>query len=329
MGQTRYVVGSVGANGNTATSANCGIDIVTTGGTATLTNTPSGALIGALGVDFVATSTSGGSYGGKVGTSGTDYASDMYIWIVSYPSAEIPLLGFYAGTIRQVHLAMSTTGQLIVKDKNFTTIATLTAMPTATLLRVAMLSHQDSAAGTIQGCWYTGHSGTPTQDTGTLTGRNTGTASYDGFRFGAKITTGTQTGEIVMASYAYDPAAAGLTTPYSSNTAPTSNAGTDQTVFAGTTFTVNGSGSSDPDGSITTYTWTQTGGATLALSGSGASRTATPTYSMTEQVYTYGLVVTDNLGATSSQDLISITVPPHPTWYYDGSAWKATVESAL
>ena len=114
-----------------------------------------------------------------------------------------------------------------------------------------------------------------------------------------------------------------------SNVAPTANAGVNQTVLPGVVFTVDGSGSTDSDGTITTYTWTQTAGDTLALSGSGASRTATAPYAMTEKVYTYGLVVTDDDGANSTQDTVTVTVPAHPEWYHNGTTWKAEIHSHL
>jgi hypothetical protein len=44
------------------------------------------------------------------------------------------------------------------------------------------------------------------------------------------------------------------------NQAPTANAGTDQTVNEGDNVKLDGSGSSDPDGTIASYSWTQTAG---------------------------------------------------------------------
>jgi hypothetical protein len=60
------------------------------------------------------------------------------------------------------------------------------------------------------------------------------------------------------------------------NTIPVANSGPDQTVDAGVTVTLDGSGSSDADGTIAGYTWTQTAGTpTVTLS----SRTvAQPTF---------------------------------------------------
>ena len=49
------------------------------------------------------------------------------------------------------------------------------------------------------------------------------------------------------------------------NEAPTANAGPDQTADEGTAVTLDGSGSTDSDGTIATYTWTQTAGTGVTL----------------------------------------------------------------
>ncbi len=90
---------------------------------------------------------------------------------------------------------------------------------------------------------------------------------------------------------------------------PAADAGPDQTVSVGALVTLNGSGSSDPDGNLPlSYTWTQTGGPTVTLSG---ATTATPSFTPTTTgVYTFTLVVTDSLGLASAPDSTVITVPP-------------------
>lgn len=52
------------------------------------------------------------------------------------------------------------------------------------------------------------------------------------------------------------------------NAAPTAEAGPDQQVSPGTTVTLNGTASTDPDGDQLTYTWTQIDGNQVSLSGS-------------------------------------------------------------
>ena len=49
------------------------------------------------------------------------------------------------------------------------------------------------------------------------------------------------------------------------NTPPTANAGPDQTVGAGDNVILNGTGSSDSDGSIASYSWSQVSGTAVTL----------------------------------------------------------------
>jgi hypothetical protein len=89
------------------------------------------------------------------------------------------------------------------------------------------------------------------------------------------------------------------------NQAPTANSGADQTITQpASSVTLNGSGT-DPDGSITTYAWTKVSGSGGTItSPSSASTTVT---GLTAGPYTFRLTVTDNSGATASDD-INITV---------------------
>ena len=91
------------------------------------------------------------------------------------------------------------------------------------------------------------------------------------------------------------------------NRPPTVNVGADQSVDAGTVVTLSGT-ASDPDGTIATYTWTQTGGVRVLLS--GASR-ATVTFTAPDvsanETLTFRLTVTDDDGA-SATDMITVTV---------------------
>ena len=90
----------------------------------------------------------------------------------------------------------------------------------------------------------------------------------------------------------------------SSNQPPVANAGANQTVTdtdnsGSETVTLNGSTSSDSDGTITSYVWTE-GGSQIATG-------ATPNVTLSVGVHNLTLTVTDNDGATDT-DGVTITV---------------------
>ncbi|MCW5840998.1 MAG: PKD domain-containing protein [Caldilinea sp.] len=94
-----------------------------------------------------------------------------------------------------------------------------------------------------------------------------------------------------------------------SNQAPSSNAGNDQTVTVGSTVTLNGTGSNDPDGHTPlSYAWQQTGGPAVTLSSSTAAQ---PTFTApaTPATLTFSLLVTDSRAlAAAAPDSVTITV---------------------
>jgi hypothetical protein len=91
------------------------------------------------------------------------------------------------------------------------------------------------------------------------------------------------------------------------NTTPTADAGPDQTVDEGTTVTLDATGSSDSDGSIASYAWTQTGGPSVSLSDASAAQ---PTFTAPEvdgdETMTFEVEVTDDDGATAT-DTVGVT----------------------
>ncbi|HEY3402385.1 MAG TPA: gliding motility-associated C-terminal domain-containing protein, partial [Ohtaekwangia sp.] len=96
--------------------------------------------------------------------------------------------------------------------------------------------------------------------------------------------------------------------PVPPNQPPSANAGADKNITLPTnTVSVTGIGT-DTDGTISTYAWVQQSGPTASTIVSPNAAT-TQINNLAEGVYTFGLTVTDNRGATGS-DLVTITVFP-------------------
>ncbi len=99
-----------------------------------------------------------------------------------------------------------------------------------------------------------------------------------------------------------------------SNSPPTANAGPDQTsgLEGGDTVTLNGTGSSDSDGTIVSYLWNQSAGDTVTLS---STTVASPTFTApaTAGSATFQLRVTDDDGAQSTPDTVVISWSAAPT----------------
>lgn len=91
------------------------------------------------------------------------------------------------------------------------------------------------------------------------------------------------------------------------NSPPTANAGPDRSVAEGSAVSLQGSGS-DSNGTIAAYSWTQTAGPAVTLNGaSTATASFTAPQVTANTVLIFRLTVTDNQGATGSDD-VTITV---------------------
>ena len=114
------------------------------------------------------------------------------------------------------------------------------------------------------------------------------------------------------------------------NDLPTANAGADQTVDEGETVTLEGSGSFDPEGLPLAYSWTQTDGPGVALSGVD---TASPTFTAPDgladdAVLRFALVVTDDSNTTAEDSVLVLVEVEAPLPVIpDDNATPTTVAS--
>jgi len=119
-----------------------------------------------------------------------------------------------------------------------------------------------------------------------------------------------------------DNVSVGITVPnFSPNIVPTADAGTDQTVTdadgdGSESVTLDGSASTDSDGTITGYVWKE--GATQIATG------VSPTVSLAVGAHTITLTVTDNDGATDTAT-VNVTVNAAPT----GGAYEQNAQGLI
>lgn len=80
--------------------------------------------------------------------------------------------------------------------------------------------------------------------------------------------------------------------------------------FSQVSVTLDGSASSDSDGTISAYLWRQVSGNVVTITN---ATTARPTIFLSVAgVYKFGLIVTDNQGLKSIEDTVQVTILPAP-----------------
>jgi len=120
------------------------------------------------------------------------------------------------------------------------------------------------------------------------------------------------------------PSSAALLDPAAANQVPTANPGGPYSATVGTPVTLDGSGSTDPDGSIASYAWTFGDGS----SGSGVRPSAT--YASAGN-FTVTLTVTDDRGASSQPvtTTVTVNVGQQPPTASAGGPYSGTVNQQV
>ena len=130
--------------------------------------------------------------------------------------------------------------------------------------------------------------------------------------FTAPSTTGTLVFALVVSDGHGNSSAPQSVTITIQDRAPTAMAGSDTSVIPGNTYTLDGTGSSDPDGDTLTYTWTQTAGTPVTLDTSVAGK-ATFMAPLQPGVLRFSLVVSDSQASSQpSAVMITVTLDPVP-----------------
>ncbi|HEY0742413.1 MAG TPA: PKD domain-containing protein [Chryseosolibacter sp.] len=166
-------------------------------------------------------------------------------------------------------------------------------LPTNSVSITATASDSD---GTIASYSWTKISGGNSTLTGTSTATLTASAMTEGtytFRLTVIDNNGGQKSDDVAVSVNPVP---------SNNSAPVAKAGLDKVITLPTrAITIVGSGF-DADGTVASYSWTKVYGPAASLSNITTSKLWA--YNLVEGIYSFRLTVTDNLGATSTDDMI-------------------------
>lgn len=182
-----------GTNGATATTANTGVTtILATGGTAVISTAQ--AKTGTRSVLFTGSSTSAYLYMQDEFTATTQLRASIWMYYSGPPSADNrAIVGFYGDTTRGVSINMMASGRIILRDGGTGGGANIwypTDVLTTGWYRLSLYATQDAAAGTCGAALYNS-SNALISSSGNLTGKNTGSAAYNAFRYGTKHTVNT------------------------------------------------------------------------------------------------------------------------------------------
>lgn len=217
---------------------------------------------------------------------------------------------------------ISNTGKFQVTNAAGTPQFTSATLSLNTWYRVEIAHEVGTATtGKIWFKYFLGESATAVE-TFTSTTADLGTAPIVAYRIG-KINNSGNT-PMDLDSITFDPGSTAYLGPHANlNIPPTANAGTGENdVEPGTLLTLDGSASSDPDGSIVSYSWTQTSGSSVTINGTGAVRTFEAPATLAGSVLGFRLTVTDSGGGTATAT-VAFTILPCTERVASNGVWVA------
>lgn len=306
-----------GANGTTITTGNSGgasgsaFSVVSRTGAAVLQYSSDHPSHGALGVKFSAAAGETAMVAlGPLNSKQVAVQLDGLVLSSLPTGADITLIQFRGANNVQAAVQLKMNGKLEVFDDAGVLIPGMqtTGALVADLREYLIDARVEVGTGTTDGKFVLayGPRGGPVTQTLTATTANLATTVVDEIRVLKPNSAGAITG-----AYADNPAAQDGVTAFitpAANAAPTANPGSTQTIDAGTTLNLVGSGT-DPDGTIASYAWTvEDKPASASISITGATSANASVAAIPAGHYTFGLVVTDDQGLASSKATVDVFV---------------------
>lgn len=315
---------------NTPPTANAGSDqTVTSGGAVSLNGSASSANDGGQTLTYAWNQTSGPA----VALSGASTATPSFTSPTLAPGAANAILIFQLTVNDGMEAASDTVTITVTPPPN--TPPTANAGPDQTVTSADGVSLNGSASSANDGGQTLTYAWSQTSGPAvTLTNATTATPSFTA----PALTPGAPDALLVFELEVNDGMetatdSVSITVEAPPNTPPTADAGSDQTVASGAPVSLDGTGSSANDsGQTLTYSWTQTSGQSVTLSGGS---TATPSFTAptlaigaANEVLTFDLTVNDGVAGATDSITVTVTAPGNTTPTADAGTDQAVASGA-